>query len=323
MKQFKTYTNFSFIVLLSLFVTIPGRGEDVQKMGPSNLDRTESGGYEIIGTVEDASQQLSLEKLATAKSFEEFFRIFGGMMSCRSAANVTVTAKGVSVTNTTLTDSRGNFKFTGLPAEHYEISAEMPSRFFGTGKERIAKARIPFRFDGHSRRVCLKLRTDLVTIKRLITDSGGHPISGAKIRGIPVPCESGEVDKCYPERFAVSGTDGSYELSDMVPFDILKIAGYLMGGDPTSFGQYPFFVVVSVEANGYVQDKKNKPRVPLVTEELLVPARRLVKIMSNLETLTKGSSKKIEKADIYLPSSQSNTITGIDIVLKKTDEAKQ
>ena len=323
MKQFKTCADFSFIVLLSLFTTISACGEDVHKAGAPKPTPSEQKGHELVGTVLDETQQFSLEKLATAKSFEEFFRTFGKMMSYRSATNVTVTAKGVSVTNTTLTDSQGNFKFNGLPAEQYEISAEMPSQFFGTGEERMARARIPFRFDGHSRRVYLKLRTDLVTIKGQITGPDGSPISGAKIRGIPVPCESGEVDKCYPERFAVSGADGSYELNDMVPFDILKIAGYLMGGDPTSFGQYPFFVVVRVEADGYVQDRNNKPRIPLVTEELLVPARRLVKIMNNLETLTKGSSKKIEKMDIYLPSSQSNTITGINIVLKKTGEAKQ
>ena len=324
MKQFKTYVDFSFIVLLSLSAIISVRGGDVPKEGWSKPALTAPEGHELIGTVVDATQQFSQENLATlatSKSFEDFFRVLKGLLLRRPASNVTVTAKGGSVTKKTVTDSDGKFKFTGLPSEQcYEISAEMPSRFFGTGEERMARAKVPFEFQGNNW-VRLELRNDLVIIKGRILDSKEQPIGGAKIRGIPCADLNRERLMKFPMRFAVSDSGGFYELKDLVPPDISDIAAYLKGRDPAWFSQDPFYVYVYVEADGYIQDEKNAPRVPLITEELLGPARRFEKIMTTLETLRDGNSKKkIERKPLPLPASQSNTITGIDIVLKKTGE---
>ncbi len=68
---------------------------------------------------------------------------------------------------------------------------------------------------------------------------------------------------------------------------------------------------IRVEADGFVQGKENVPRVPLVTEELLGPARRLLKALNQLVV----EQDLREKEDIPLPASHGNTITGIDIVL--------
>lgn len=161
------------------------------------------------------------------------------------------------------------------------------------------------------------VRSDLITVRGRITDTQGRPIAGAKVCGEPSPSpDSSEIMKCYPTRFAVSDPDGSYELNWFVPPDLDQISGYLLGGNPT-FNNRPFYVKVYVKANGFAQDKANVPNVPLVTEELLFPARRFLNIEKKLQTLLKGSSDKVEKKDVYLPSSHGNTITGIDIVLEK------
>ena len=61
---------------------------------------------------------------------------------------------------------------------------------------------------------------------------------------------------------------------------------------------------------------ENVPKVPLVTEELLIPARRLLWIFLNAsEDLTE--QKKQEFRERETPSSKGNTITGIDIVLDR------
>lgn len=332
MKQIRLLSFFSsFLCVFFCLSVISGWGKEVPKVRtvkpPPDAPDSYPAGYELIGTVVDATQLFfpeNLAKLATAKSFKEFFQILEGMPVTRPAANVVVTAKGVSVTKKAVTDSQGKFKFTGLPGEQYEISAEMPSRFFGMGEKRMATARIPFRFD-RAAWICLELRTDYVTVKGRITDSKGQPIAGAKVRGEPDADLPSECEMGFPTRFAISDNDGSYELRDLVPPDIEDIAAYLRGLDPSNVIDIrsPFYVTVYIEADGFIQDKKNAPRVPLVTEELLGPARRYLKIMNNLDTLLKRNTGYVEKKDLLLPSSQSNTITGIDIVLKKVEDTSK
>lgn len=288
------------------------------------LDRGEQPEYELVGTVVDETQKLSYEnlaKLTAAQSLEELSRVAGGLRPRWPASNVVVTAKGISLTKKTKTDSQGKFKFTGLPGEQYEILVEAPSMFFGTGEKRMARARIPFSFDGGSSWVHLELRTDLVTIKGRIKDSRGQPIAGAKVCG--KPCGgvylTSELEMGHPTRYAISDADGFYELKDLVPPGIGDIGCYLMGLDPLNTAEMrsPFYAAVDVEADGFIQDKKNAPRVPLVTEELLPPARCLLNIYKKWQTLAKGSSDMVEKEGVYLPPSQGNTITGVDIVLEK------
>jgi len=164
--------------------------------------------------------------------------------------------------------------------------------------------------------VTLRVRSDLIAVEGRITDTEGRPVANAKIRGEPYPMpESAEATP--PTRFAISGTDGSYELSGFCPNDIYKIAGYLNGGDPTESGQNPFYIKVYAEAAGYVQDKATAPEVPLVTEELLNPTRRLIKLLNKWADDAKADVKIIEKKDIFLPASYGNTIVGIDIILNK------
>lgn len=284
-----------------------------------------TGHIKIQGTVVDITPDISQESLAKLdkagerNSEKEFIQILKGMYEAPSPVpNAFVTATGDSVTKKANTDSEGKFKFTGLPDGAYELSAEVSPEASEMGEKRMTttKPKVVTLFGTNpAATVMLSVRGDLVTVRGRITDVQGRPIAGAKVRGEPYPMpESAEATP--PTRFAVSGSDGSYELSGFVPNDISKIGGYLGGGDPTEFGQNPFYVKVHVEADGYVQDKTSVPRVPLVTEELLEPARRLLKILSKLQTRSDGSSKFHEKKDILLPSSHGNVITHIDIVLK-------
>lgn len=151
----------------------------------------------------------------------------------------------------------------------------------------------------------INVRSDLVDVRGRITDLQGRPIAGAKVRGehYPMP-DSSDVEKAHPARFALSGTDGSYELRGFVPLDVYRITGYLVGGDPTESGLNPFYVKVYVDADGFVQGKENVPKVPLVTEELLGPARRLLKAMSQMSSKNGGGASREEGPSLAFQSRQ-------------------
>jgi hypothetical protein len=276
--------------------------------------------YDLRGTVVDATPDISEEhfaKLVAAESEEEFGQALGKILRDRPAPDVVVTLRGESIARTTVTDPQGRFEFTGLPRGAYEVSAEMPSLFAGAGEARMATARKEVTLDTH-RQVALALRADLVTVSGRIIDDRGRPVAGAAVIGEPYPMP--EVAEVTPASvFAVSLADGSYELEGLIPYSLYRIAGYLNGGDPTESGQYPFYVEIRVRAEGWVQDRAGVPRLPIVTEELLDPARRLLQALSALEKAHRQDGRYDilgEKAGLPLPASHGNTITGIDIVLQ-------
>jgi len=281
----------------------------------------------IQGIVVDVTPNLSQENLtklemaAERKSENEFSQILQGMYETSSPVpNATVTAKGDSVTKKTNTDSQGKFKFTGLPSGDYEISAEVSSGARSKRMATVKPVKAYLRGSTLTASVQVPVRSDLVTIRGRILDAAGNPIAGANVRGEPFPMpESAEVTP--PTQFAVSGADGSYELNGFRPNSIYRIAGYLAGGDPTrddaGGSNIPFYIQVHVEADGFEQDKTKIPEIPLVTEELLGPARRLLDILRKLEMQLKGTSELSEKKGVFLPPSEGNVITGIDIVLTK------
>lgn len=288
---------------------------------------------QIHGLVVDTTPNLSQEnftKLDMAvkrKSNNEFSQILGEMYRVSSPApNAIVTATGDSVTKKTTTDAKGRFKFTDLPngaydlpSEGYALTAEVLADVSkaGTKWAMTVKPKMVYRVMSNSTNpVTLRVRSDLIAVRGRITDTEGRPVANAKIRGEPYP-EPESAEATPPTRFAISGTDGFYEMSGFCPNDIYKIAGYLNGGDPTESGQNPFYIKVYAEADGYVQDKATAPKVPLVTEELLDPARRLLKLLSKVADDAKADVKAIEKTDVLLPASHGNTIVGIDIILNK------
>ena len=278
----------------------------------------------IQGIVVDESPDLSersLAKLEMVTSEKEFLQVLEGMRrGPLPVPNAVVTAKGDSVTKKTNTDTNGKFKFTGLPSGDYEISAEVSSGARSKGMATLKPVKVYLRGSTLTASVQVPVRSDLVAISGRILDVEGRPIVGAKVCGEPFPMpETTEISP--PTRFAVSGADGFYEMSGFCPPSLFGIAGYLNGGVPTSdtaasCGE-AFFVQAYVKADGFEQDKKIIPQIPLVTEELLGPARRLLNILGKLETQAKGTSELAEKKAVFLPPSEGNAITGIDIVLTK------
>lgn len=280
---------------------------------------------QIRGKVVDVTPDLSraataLAKLDTADAANlesEFGRVLDGMYGTnRSATSALVTAKGDAISKETVTDTLGEFSFVGLPSGDYELTVGVVSGT-GTGQLATVQPRRVYRISSNATAaVTLPARRDFVAIRGRITDAQGQPIPGAKVRGEPYPVPE-SADATPPTRHAVSGVDGSYELSGFVPDSIYRIAGFLAGGDPTEFGQHSFYAEVHVEAEGHVQEKTNVPRVALVTEELLAPARHLLRSLNRLRT-SSGERELVEKKELRLPPSQGSTIGPVDIKLKRT-----
>ena len=336
MKHMKPFTILNICGTLALLVLIAMIGIRVHNANKAQHSAsTASFSCSIQGIVENITPDISeqrfakLENAAAANSEKEFEQVLNGMYSTPSPApKVIVTAKGDLVTKNVTTDSEGKFKIVGLPSKNYELSATASSRASPNGDNLMATMK-PEKIYFHGRSnatvaVRLEVRGDLLTVRGKITDAQGRPIAGAKIRGEPYPTPE-SIEATPPTRFAVSGADGSYELSGFIPDDIYKTAGYLGGGDPTrddaGGSTIPFYAEVHVEADGFVHDKANTPKVPLVTERILNPARRLLKVLAKLESGAKGSSQIGEQKGILLPPSKGNTITGIDIALTKQTAA--
>jgi len=290
------------------------------KMGPQveGEEQVLQGEYGISGTVvvftSEPSQE-SFDKLVALESEEDYEQALGAIIT-RPAINVVVTARSESITREAVTDTEGKFQFLDLPRGDYEVSTVTPtSQAAGAQGKRLVTARQKIKLNDDST-VLLKLREDFVTVRGRITDVNGQPVASAKVIGIAEIVDPSNMHD--PRTYStVSDADGYYELHNIDHLNLWRIAGFLNGGDPTAdLGS--FYFVVRVEADGFVQDRENVPRFPLVTENLLDAARCLLKAMNQLETRWSGISKLREKDGLpALPASQGNTIPGIDIVLDR------
>ena len=274
--------------------------------------------YCIFGAVVDITPDTSDEMLTELASVgvdseEKYVQALQKIFIEQPVPNAIVTLRGKSVTRETVGDPEGNFKFPNVLGGDYELFAEKPGRSSMIGGKRIATARSHILLDRPIPGVRLELRTDYVTIKGRITDMRGWPIAGAKVIGMEV-VDAHTGSSPAPISSTISKADGSYELRELKPSDIYKIAVSLAGGSLGDIAQ----IDVRAQADGFLQDMENVPRVPLVTMDILGPARRLLKAMS--ETIQRATNTELrEKEGVSLPSSQGNTITGIDIVLKRVN----
>lgn len=313
------FSGFVICMYLGLSSAAYG-GEAVKGISLKPLLTPPPNKFDIGGTIIDVTQDLSSDRLTAldaSKSWEEFQQALGRIICTkRPATNVVLTIQGASDKQTIVADANGHYKFIGLQHGEHQITASLSEMGDVSFQQRVF-------VNANLTNVTLTIRSDLVTIRGRIVDIHGKPIAGARVRGEPDPWMVEEVARQFPRRVAVSGADGSYELKGLVPQDIHRIAGYLTGGDPTGHGEYPFFVQIYVKADGFVQEKANRPRVPLVPEGLSSPARRVLNVMWQLKLKSLNDQERTveEKKKINwrtLPSSQGNTITGVDIVLKET-----
>ncbi len=274
-----------------------------------------SGELEVRGTVMDAPdypKAFDVLEDVQPKSDEQFHTLLERVFSPPPPApNAVVTLRGHSMKKTTRTDAEGNYRFTSLPAGNYDVSAQAPSRPAATkGVLRTATAEGRIKLSRHNRSVRLRLSTMRAAIKGRITDAHGKPVAGAKVTAVQVLNDPSNMSKAA-EFSSVSDADGFYELQGMGPHNWYHLAGHLAGGKGLRDR-----VDVRVQADGFEQAKENTPRVPLVTEDVLILARRLLKIF-NRWSKNAGNPVHPEIVGLTFPESKGNVITGIDIVLHR------
>jgi hypothetical protein len=316
------------VCLLLLPVMAAGPGASRPAAGPEHSDVRAAASrpaavpnYGISGRVVDVTPDYSTidyDGLAAARTEAEFMKAVGRPRpEGRPAGGAVVRVKGESISKEATCDGAGRFRIGGLPARRtYEISAEAPSHLSRPGENRLATATVRVELDG-PRQLDLQLRADRAVVRGRILDRNGQPIAGAKVRGEPYPMPDTQ-EITPPTRYAVSGADGVYELRDLAgPGDIHTIAGFLNGGDPTQGGMYAFSVEVFVEAEDYAQPAAGVPRVPLVTEDVLVPARRYREAFLQAARAMGKAKLRDERKDLGLRETRGNVITGVDVVLDR------
>lgn len=275
----------------------------------------------IGGTVVDATPNMSEQCFAefeTAETEEAMGDVFQDCFGRRPASNVPVRLRGTLVPMETTTDAEGHYEFPTLPCGEYEISAEMPSWPARSGEKRMATVKAVVDLSVRGPHGHLELRADRITVTGRIADKQGQPVAGAKVIGIQEV--NSETDEIKPHVVTtLSGADGSYELQGLNPPSVRNTAGYLAGGDGTGeLGLASFYLLVRVDAEGFLQSRENIPRIPVVSEELLASSRRFLKALNRLQTRFEGGSEIREKEGVGpLPASQGNVITGIDVVLDR------
>ncbi len=268
----------------------------------------------IYGTVIDATPDCSAEKcaiLANCKSNEDAGRVLREIVGGGPAAGAIVTARSHTVTRAVIADAEGNFTFADLPLGTYGVSAVMPAppdRPDGKRKVSVSKG------VECGKTVRLVLHEELVTVSGRVFDSQGRPIGGAKVTGTAVPFSEVGIP---PSRWTVSNAEGFYALQGFEPVNLYRAAGYLNGGSLDAVGALHTQVEIRVEAEGLQQDKASIPRVPLLTETQLVPARRLWKALAALAVALGDGEGWQEIKDRPLPASRGSTITDVDIVLDR------
>lgn len=225
------------------------------------------------------------------------------------------------------TDLEGHFCFSGLEGNRYELFARQ-------GKA-IAHACVVLRH-GKDRHIDLRLNPIHIAICGKITDDAGNPVAGAKIKATYHSPHA--VYQQYLENHeaswwtATSDKNGHYELTGIDPANYYHLGGFLVARKSCRS-----FVKIQVESEGLQQD--GTPQVPLITEEVLGLSRRLLAVYkqipgSEAAGLQEYDLKPVAPAEVLalwqefdpasatelpIPSSQENTITGMDFVLKKTN----
>ncbi|MEN6627500.1 MAG: carboxypeptidase regulatory-like domain-containing protein [Candidatus Sumerlaeia bacterium] len=241
-------------------------------------------------------------------------------------AGVVVTLRLGALTTQTLTDSEGRFYFSGLPQGNYELEARMTlAPPLGQGPKRMLIQKKDLQIDQYGRisypnnpiqwgTPDFEFRADTVTVRGRILNGNGQPIAGAKVTGKqihPYNPELGQPPEEYvaPNDQAVSAEDGSYMLQGFKPAGIRNVMAYLGGISSDTLDR--------IEIHAEVGGKPEVLSVPLVTEDLIAPARRHGKLINKYSSLAEPSRKERwrEKEGVFLPASLGNVITVVDMRL--------
>ncbi|MEN6383940.1 MAG: hypothetical protein ABFD79_01950 [Phycisphaerales bacterium] len=318
----KTYVQ-SLMLMFIAFVSIP-----------SNADSNSVHNFDIKGTVIDATPLYNDEFFDLLKNYAQTnIRPKDPNTTKKFISEplpgIVVTLQGKSIKMQTTTDSEAKFEFKNLlgvtkdtvikkyRTEEYEISAQIPIEPENTGDANIVTLKQTVILN-ENKDLKFDFRSDLITVKGKITDSNDTPIAGALVIG---QMEINDLGSMFHPQVvkATSSNDGSYELKGFIPPNIRQTAGYLNGGDPQANNGSSFFLNILADANGFTPPKENILRIPLVSENLLVSARRYHKVLydyvCSINDANRPPKDYEEKQNLNLPASTGNTINGINIIL--------
>jgi len=234
--------------------------------------------------------------------------------------------KGKETLDETLTDETGHYAFEDLRPGHYTVWALKPA---GTAFEMAWTVPMagpgPWEDHGSSYQrgvdvksepqtdVDLHFRLDGVSIAGRVTDKNGDPVSGAivVIELCTPTMDGGEGRSGAYSKIKISygmvrtktDKDGGFKLDGFCPLTFSETATYLIHGK--LYRRYE----VRIQAEGY---SPIRLLVPPVTEHLIGETSLLMEDYKGLYGERDSSS-----AEVALPETSANTITGIDIVLKK------
>ncbi len=260
----------------------------------------------FVSVLSDPFEQM-MAKLESASSLEEATQALRAQPSVGPAANVQVTVRNNSTTWKATTDSRGRFELTFLPTGMCEVTAEAAGADAASSAMAVKRIKV----DG-TRGVGLLIRPDTIAVKGRICNDAGLPIAGARILGEKVAAsdQQSEISRSSEGISAVSDENGWFELRGFVPPNVLSAAAYLRGRGLAGKG-FGTTATLTVEAEGY---EGGKVVVPLITEELLGRTRRFSKAISRFRP---DAGQLSEQVVSQLPTSQGNTIVGMDLPLRE------
>jgi hypothetical protein len=262
--------------------------------------------YDLCVTVVDytpVEPEKRFTELAAARSDKDFELVLKKLIEPRPIGGVTVILSQKSILKREITNAQGDVEFKELPEGAYEIEVEPLVRTSWAKAEQMTQKKKTIHLHNYVH-VNLEIRTDWVNVKGRVIDEDGKPVMGAEITG--VPNRNSEDGPEFDVARAISDADGSFELNRVWPPDIYRIAGYLNGGAPDAM-----YLEIRATADGFKQSAPYK--TPLITENLLPPARRLLEIFSKLN----GGGELKEKENIAYPSSEGDAINGVTIVLNE------
>jgi hypothetical protein len=223
------------------------------------------------------------------------------------------------------TDAEGNFHFPGLSRGRYELVAK---------KDKLTAHSNVVLNHRKSRFADLRFTPMHASIQGRITDTEGKPVKNALIKAVyhnPRPEYQSYLENHEAAWWtAISDRKGFYELTGLDTANHYHLAGFLVAKKGCRS-----FVKIHVEASGLEQE--SIPQVPLITEEVLGLSRRMLNVFkqmpgSEAANLTAYGLKPVSPSQVFklwqnldlettteipVPASNGNTITGMDIVLKK------
>lgn len=277
------------LIFLSL---VAGGAAPVCAAGPDRLTCT------LIDTAPDFSRlDAVLENDgATLADLEEALKL---AYSPRPFANTEVRVAGMKESFTAKTGSEGIFSRTNLAEIVYGLYAPGRRRGMldlGTGREE--KIRYPLEAE--------------VLIRGRVVNAAGNPIEGAEVTATPEPLpQTGDIKDLV--RSSRSQTDGTFVITNITPANVWFLAGYLSGGDPTEFGQLPFFIKLEAKAEGYSGTEKGAVVLPPISEEVLRIARKITVFVDRRAP----AGDRARPVDRSLPEVKGNEISSVVLVLGK------